>query len=168
MSIDVASGERTTLLDDSDHEYTGPRISPDGRTLAIVMMRREADDRGRRLWLALVDLDTGETRSLTADWDRWPGRPVWTPDGSALIVSADEGGSSPLFRVDAATGAVRRLTGDHGAYTDAQVSPDGRYVYAMRSAIDAPPAPVRIDASRADQQPEFLRGPAERPACRAR
>jgi dipeptidyl aminopeptidase/acylaminoacyl peptidase len=164
MSIDVASGERKTLLNDPDFEYTGPRISPDGRTLALVMMRREVIAAAGDLWLGLVDLETGETRSLTRQWDRWPGRPVWTPDGSALIVSADDGGSSPLFRVDAATGAVRRLTGDRGAYTDAQVSPDGRYVYALRSAIDATPTPVRIDASREDQQPEFLRGPAEQPA----
>ena len=127
-------------------------------------MRREVVDKAGDQWLSLVDLGTGEVRPLTADWDRWPGRPVWTPDGSALIVSADEQGSSPLFRVDVATGAVRRLTGDRGAYTDAQVSPDGRYVYALRSAIDAAPAPVRIDAARADQQPEFLRGPAEQPA----
>ena len=132
MSIDVASGERSILLNDPDFEYTGPRISPDGRTLALVMMRREVVDRAGDLWLSLVDLDSGEIRALTAEWDRWPGRPVWTPDGSALIVSADDGGSSPLFRVDATTGAVQRLTGDRGAYTDAQVSPDGTYVYALR------------------------------------
>jgi dipeptidyl aminopeptidase/acylaminoacyl peptidase len=161
MSIDVASGERTALLNDPDYEYGGPRISPDGRTLALVVMRREVVDKAADQWLSLVDLGTGEVRSLTADWDRWPGRPVWTPDGSALIVSADEEGSSPLFRVDVATGAVRRLTGDRGAYTDPKVSQDGGYVYALRSAVDAAPAPVRIGAAHADQQPEFLRGPAE-------
>ncbi|HEU0239550.1 MAG TPA: S9 family peptidase [Micromonosporaceae bacterium] len=158
--IDVASGERRVLLGDPDFEYGGPRISPDGATIAVSVFRRDTADTAPDIWIALVDLATGDSRDLTKDWDRWPSRPVWTPDGSALIVSADDGGGAPLFRVDATTGAVARLTGDQGAYSDPQVSPDGRYVYAMRAAIDAPPAPVRVAASTPNQQPTFLNGPA--------
>jgi len=163
VAINVASGQRRVLLDDPDYEYGGARVSPDGRTVAFVTYRREQTDSAPDLWLTLLDLASGEQRDLTAGWDRWPGRPVWTPDGSALIVSADEEGSGPLFRVDVATGEVRRLTGDRGAYSDPQVSPDGRYVYALRTAVDAPAAPVRLDAATAGQQPEFLRGPVAAP-----
>ena len=85
----------------------------------------------------------------------------WTPDGSALIVTADDGGACPVFRIDVGTGDVVRLTGDMGAYSDLQVSPDGRFVYAIRSAIDAAPAPVRLDAAQAGQQPELLDGPVD-------
>jgi dipeptidyl aminopeptidase/acylaminoacyl peptidase len=163
-AIDVASAGRRILAGDADHEYRSPRISPDGRTVAVVKAIRETTESAYRLFLALIDLATGEQRDLTPDWDRFPDRPVWTPDGSALICAADEQGSAPLFRIDVATGAVVRLTADRGAYTDPQVSPDGTTVYALRSAWDAPAAPVRLDAATPGQQPEYLRGPAEVPA----
>ena len=80
------------------------------------------------------------------------------------MLAADDQGRSPVWRLDptADTEPVR-LSGDDGAYTDLQVSPDGRWVYALRSAVDAPPAPVRLDARRAGQQPEYLPTPAPAP-----
>uniref|UniRef100_UPI0015F094CB S9 family peptidase n=1 Tax=Pseudonocardia pini TaxID=2758030 RepID=UPI0015F094CB len=80
-----------------------------------------------------------------------------------LVVAADEHGRGPLFRVDLQTDAVTRLTGDHGAYTDAVVAPDGNAVYALRSAVDCPPVPVRLDAHTPDQQPALLPAPLDPP-----
>ena len=143
VAIDVATGERRTLADDVDHEYESPRFSPDGTRVAVVVYRRSAPhDPGDR-WLGIVPLAGGPVQALTDAWDRLPNAVRWTPDGTALIVIADDHGHSPLWRVDAATGHPTRLTED-GAYTDIQVSPDGRWVYALRSAIDSPPAPVRV------------------------
>jgi dipeptidyl aminopeptidase/acylaminoacyl peptidase len=70
-----------------------------------------------------------------------------------------------VFRIDLATGEVTRLTGDRGHYSDLCVSPDGQHVYALRDAVDAAPAPVRLDAHAADQEPFPLQGPrtAEQP-----
>ena len=116
------------------------------------------------LRLAMVELgadcrSAGAAQLIAADWDRWPGPPVWAPDGSALVLAADSDGAAPLFRIEL-DGTVTRLTGDHGAYSDVCIDPAGQWVYAIRSAIDAPPAPVRVAASGADQQPIMLRGPA--------
>jgi dipeptidyl aminopeptidase/acylaminoacyl peptidase len=112
----------------------------------------------------VLPLAGGEPRDPAPGWDRWANGARWTPDGTALIVTADEQGRCPVFRVELASGTVTRLTGDHGAYSDVVVSPDGKWVYALRSAVDAPPAPVRLDATAANQQPVLLRGPAEPPA----
>jgi dipeptidyl aminopeptidase/acylaminoacyl peptidase len=45
---------------------------------------------------------------------------------------------------------------DNGAYDNLCPSPDGRYLYALRNAVDAPPAPVRLDVA-----PAARPGPAE-------
>jgi dipeptidyl aminopeptidase/acylaminoacyl peptidase len=158
-AIDVATGERRELAGDPDHEYWAPQVSPDGAEVAVVVHRRSSRDDPGRTWLAVVPLAGGPVRAVTAEWDRWPIGVRWTPDGAALITSADDAGRSPLFRVDAGTGRVVRLTADDGAYTDIRVSPDGRWVYALRSAVDSPPAPVRVPADGSGPY-ETLPGPA--------
>jgi dipeptidyl aminopeptidase/acylaminoacyl peptidase len=158
VAVDVASGERRVLADDPDHEYGEPRVSPDGSQVVVLVQRESSLDDPGDVWLGLLPVAGGEIRDLTAGWDRRPHGARWTPDGTALIVCADDLGRSPLWRVDAVTGEVTRLTADHGAYSDVRVSPDGRWIYALRSAIDSPPAPVRLPATGGEATP--LRGPA--------
>ncbi|MEV1010819.1 prolyl oligopeptidase family serine peptidase [Streptomyces sp. NPDC049881] len=161
VAVDTATGERRTLLDDpAIGEVIAPRISPDGTRVAVVVSSRLDPEVAVEEWLAIVPLDGGPVRHLTKEWDRWPHTPAWTPDGSALVLSADDNGRSPLWRVDAETGETTRLTPDDGAYTDPHVSPDGRWVYAVRSAMDAPPAPVRVPLD-APGPFQPLPGPAE-------
>jgi len=159
VAIDLADGQRRTLADDVDHEYESPRLSPDGTRVAVVVQRRSAPhDPGDR-WLGIVPLAGGPVQALTEAWDRWPHSSRWTPDGAALIVAADDNGRSPLWRVDAETGVPTRLTHDDGAYTHIQVSPDGRWIYALRAAVDSAPAPVRVAVDGGPVEP--LPGPAE-------
>ncbi|WP_158883217.1 S9 family peptidase [Amycolatopsis anabasis] len=160
VAIDVATGKRRTLADDPDHEYDTPRISPDGTRVAVRIRRRYTPDDPGAYWLGLLPIGGGEIRDLTAGWDRWPHSARWTPDGTALVVAADDHGRSPLWRVDAATGEPARLTEDHGAYTEFRISPDGHWVYALRAAVDSPPAPVRI-ALTGPPAVHPLPGPAE-------
>src|SRR5439155_13508688 len=109
-------------------------------------------------------VDSGGAVDVAPGWDRWAGTPRWTPDGSALLVVADDGGRAPVFRIELTDGSVTRLTGDDAAYADLAVAPDGRAVYALRSGVDAPPTPVRLDPTTPDQQPVPLLGPAQPPA----
>ena len=83
--------------------------------------------------------------------------------GDALHVTADDAGRRPVFRVTPDSDNPVRLTGDDGCYSDLVAAPDGSALYALRSAIDAPPAPVRLDPAAPDQRPVPLPGPAERP-----
>jgi dipeptidyl aminopeptidase/acylaminoacyl peptidase len=157
VAIDVETGERRALADDADHEYGTPRFSPDGTRVAIVVHRRSDPHDPGDSWLGIVPLAGGPVEPLTGEWDRWPSGARWTPDGTALIVAADDNGRSPLWRVDATTGEPARLTADDGTYTDVRVSPDGRWIYALRSAVDSPAAPVRVSV---DGVVEPLLGPA--------
>jgi dipeptidyl aminopeptidase/acylaminoacyl peptidase len=165
VAIDTATGEREVLLGDPAFEYLSPAISPDGSKVALVVERRA--DKGSPVdqRLVVLHLDSGEVHDAAPAWDRWASNvPVWTPDGSALLVVADDHGRSPVWRIDLDTRTAVRLTADDAAYSDLQLSRDGGRLFALRSAIDSPPAPVRLDPIAPDQTPTPLRGPVGSPA----
>jgi dipeptidyl aminopeptidase/acylaminoacyl peptidase len=164
VAVDTATGERRTLVDDPASEAGAPVISPDGGTVAFLRETLSTPHEPIDVALVVVPLAGGEVREVAPAWDRWPGRPQWSPDGRSLFVVADEAGCAPVFRVDVASGDVVRLNADAGHYSDLQVSPDGAHVYALRDAVDSPPAPVRLDAAGTGQSPTALQGPPTAPA----
>ncbi len=164
VAVDTTTGDRRTLVDDGSSEVTSPRVSPDGTRVAAVQETRSTPTEPDDVRLVVLSLDgSDEPVEVAPGWDRWVTEHRWSPDGSALLVTADDAGRRPVFRIDLASGQVTRLTADAGHYTDLQVSPDGAHVYALRDAVDAPPAPVRLDAHAADQEPVLLPGPPTGP-----
>ncbi|HET7690288.1 MAG TPA: S9 family peptidase [Nocardioidaceae bacterium] len=159
--IDLATGERRVVQPGADQEFNAPVFSPDGTQVAFDLETRSTPrDPGSRV-IAVMDVATGESREVTPEWDRWPAGPMrWTPDGSALVVVADDDGRAPVFRVEVATGAVTRLTSDDFAYSSIRVSPDGGTVYALRASYLVPAEPCRLSATEPDQESVPLRGPA--------
>jgi dipeptidyl aminopeptidase/acylaminoacyl peptidase len=87
---------------------TTPSFSPDGTMLAYLAMKRPGyeSDRFRILVRRWPD---GPGRSLTENWDRSPSSLVWSPDGTELLVTAENLGQESLFAIDVATGKVRTL-----------------------------------------------------------
>ena len=160
VAVDTTTGDRRVLVDDGTNDYGDPRVSPDGSQVACVLERRSTPDQPVDLRLVILPLDgSAAPREVAPDWDRWVVEHRWSPDGTALLVTADEQGRCPVFRVDVTNGEVTRLTRDDGHYADLCVAPDGSSVYAMRDAVDAAPAPVRLDARTADQAPVLLPSP---------
>ena len=168
VAIDVATRAQRVLADEPDVDAYGPVVSPDGSRVVFGRETFSDPHHAPRSGLALVDLAGGEVRVLAEGWDRWPHDPVWTPDGGALLVLADDDGRGPIFRIDIATGDVTRVTSDDATFTDVRISPDGSTVYALRTSYEAPAHPVRIDlaAAVASGQPvpaTPLRAPAPLP-----
>ena len=140
------------------HSYDEPAFSPDGRYVVCVDEREADYDTAPSVTLALFDLASGQGRDLTPDFPLWPGSPTFSADSRSVFFVAEERGRAPVFKVDVDTGAIVRLT-DDGAYTNLNVSPDGRFLYALRAAIDRPPTPVRIETDVADQSAAELGSP---------
>jgi dipeptidyl aminopeptidase/acylaminoacyl peptidase len=155
VMIDVATGKRRVLLSAPEYDFSDPRVSPDGRSIVCLRETQNTPERPPDVTLVLAGVngvgpdgegpDDEAGRDLLPDLDRWPAEPAWSPDSRTVYFAADDGGRRPVFRLDVATGEVTRVTGDDGAYTDLNPAVDGRYLYALRSAVDTPPTPVRID-----------------------
>jgi dipeptidyl aminopeptidase/acylaminoacyl peptidase len=157
--IDVGSGKRTTLAADPTIQHEQPRIAPDGTRVALLSESDGSFDVPSAWWLRILPITGGPAVGVDLG-DLYPTEWAWSADSQTLFVAGDRHGRGPVVAVDPDTGAVRnRLAGD-AAYSALCPSPDGRFVYALRSAIDAAPQPVRLDVTATDQQPQALPSPA--------
>ncbi|MBB5785021.1 S9 family peptidase [Nonomuraea jabiensis] len=145
VAIDVATGERRTVLTEEGFDFTGPlAISPDGSKVACARERFTGLEVSARVELWIADVATGEGRAYAPDL--FPSDIEWAPDSSAVYIVADHQGRRPVFRVPL-DGEAARLTPDDAAYAGLNVSSDGASVYALRSGIALAPGPARIDVA---------------------
>jgi dipeptidyl aminopeptidase/acylaminoacyl peptidase len=131
------------LTDANDGMDNLPTVSPDGRTLAYFAMARPTYEADRQV-LMLRDLASGKTRALTQNWDRSVGSIAWSHDGKNLLVTAEDTLEQPVWRVDAASGKVTRLTGD-GHFDNVHPLAGGGAIVTMNSVM-APDDLYRLDA----------------------
>lgn len=167
---DAATGKRLRLIARPQGEVSDPVFTPDGRKLICSQRQQSTYEEtfDRTLWLFDATDESDPGRPLLPGCELWPGTPVVSPvpgpdNALVLFFAADELGRCPVFRLDVRNDGstdLTRLTAD-GAYTDLVVAPDGLALYALRAAVDAPPAPVRLDAYAPDQRPESLPAPGE-------
>ena len=146
--IDVATATRRTLLSAPGFDYENPAISPDGQQVACIRSGHHGPEHPGDVTIVLAPCRPGPgERDLLAGFDRSPAELAWAPDGESVYFTADDQGRRPVFRAGVATGEVVRVSADDGAYSDLCPAPDGRTLYALRSSVDEPPTPVRLDAA---------------------
>jgi dipeptidyl aminopeptidase/acylaminoacyl peptidase len=155
---DTADGETRVLVDDPLADVYAPAFSPDGTSIVCVREQLSTYAEPPDYTLLLVDVAAGTARDLTPGFDRWPSAPQFAADGAAVYFLADDDGRHAVFRVSVSGGDPVRLTAD-GAYSDLQVARDGSALFALRSAYDSPPLPVRLDPVAPLQDPAVLPSP---------
>ena len=153
LLVDLSTAASRVVAERPHTEFEHPCFAPDGNTLACIAMARSRERVGKPT-LMLIDIASGGMRAVATEWDRWPALGDWTPDGSALIVAADDDGCAPVFRIDAATGAVMRLSASdtQGTHGDLHVTADGTIV-GIRSTLSSPPEVFTLDSKAAEPRP---------------
>jgi dipeptidyl aminopeptidase/acylaminoacyl peptidase len=161
--IDVATGRRMVLKAETEWHYLNPVISPDGSRVALLQEQEGTFEQPPAGSLVIVSI-TAARHPVTPDLgDLEPTEWAWSADSTRLFVAGDLHGRGAVLVVEATTGLVARLAID-AAYSSLCPDPSGRYIYALRSSIDEPPTPVRLDALALDQEPHRLPSPAAVPA----
>jgi dipeptidyl aminopeptidase/acylaminoacyl peptidase len=143
VRVDLDTGKRLVIADDPDADLWSPAISPDGSAVAYVRESYSTPEKAPRIRLCCLSFGAAPIE-IAPEWDRWPASVTWSRDAGALLVTADQAGRSPIFRIGLDDGDVTQVTSDDFAYTDVVAAPAG-VIYALRSSYAAPPHPVRID-----------------------
>jgi len=120
-------------IDDSGFEVKfiqWPVGSPDGRRLAFVAVGK--------VWI--MDLPGGTPRPLTSEMARSIQlTPAWSPDSREIaFTSWDDRERGHLWKVEASTGKLVRLTTEPGEYLHPVWTPDGTALYTTRGPGPAP------------------------------
>ncbi len=126
------TGERllATLTSTLPGFVPGVTWSPDGKTLAVPTVRL-----GKSVgWiLSAISVADGKIRILDTLGLRAGGRPVWMPDGNALVISLSEEGKRQLWSVDFPSGELHRFSNDLSSYAaDLDGTRDGRVLAGIQ------------------------------------
>ncbi|MEO6055393.1 MAG: protein kinase [Gemmatimonadales bacterium] len=124
-----ASGVTRVLLEDR-RDYGFPRLSPDGRWLALTV--GSADHRD--IWVD--ELSSGTLTRLTTE-GLTNERPEWSPDGRRVLYRSDRDGRTAIWwrPADLSASSTPLLSGDRLDLFEAVLSPDARHlVYQLDTA----------------------------------
>ncbi|HEX5725301.1 MAG TPA: hypothetical protein VFX98_07530 [Longimicrobiaceae bacterium] len=110
-ALEVATGQARRLTDDRNADLH-PQFSPDGRTVAFV--RDPGTDFERLTFgnyqVVLMDLASGQIRTLPAMAQGRNSNPAWARDGSALFFISDRSGIPNVYRLAVASGELTQVT----------------------------------------------------------
>lgn len=148
--IDTATGLSRRVGTGLRVVNTTPRVTPDGRVVAMRYRRKNDGYGARSLWLYGEDaIDAHTGRALTGDdWDRWPTPSSWRQsDGDRIVVTFEERGRVRLAEVDL-EGHVHPLgpdTFEGEPFSWEQIEVRGDMVVGVVSRLLHPPELVRLD-----------------------
>ncbi|MDA2938880.1 protein kinase [Acidobacteria bacterium AH-259-A15] len=119
---------RERLLIEDRRELLSPRVSPDGKRVAVTVV----DGAERNIWI--YEMERGVLVPLT--FESQNSRAVWTPDGRRLVFSSNRTGSWNLFSTPAdRRGEAEQLAGGSGMQYPASCSSRGVLAYSEGSSV---------------------------------
>lgn len=140
LVITLESGASTRFTGGPRCDLESPRLSPDGTRVACVRSTRTHPPTHRPR-LCLIDVASGAMAPLADAWEAFPQPVAFTPDGAALIVSAELEGRLPAFQIGL-DGTVTRLIDPAAGGTHTSLALLGSdHLVGIRSTLTQPPEP---------------------------
>jgi dipeptidyl aminopeptidase/acylaminoacyl peptidase len=138
---------------------SSPRVSPDGRSVALLVTRPDFERNHNDVELWLADAVTGEARPLTFE-RRSVSAPQWSPDGRTLAFLAPGGDDKrQVWLLPMQAGEPRRLTRAPMGVDHFSWRPDGRAIaFATADTLETRTGEGRhVGAFRVEDEDLFLR-----------
>ncbi len=108
-----------------------PAWSPDGKLIACAVGQPDGNANNS---VIAVRADDGAIKPMSAQRFRWIGQLAWLPDSSAVMLVANQEPTQTrqVWRLNYATGEVRRVTNDSNTYNRLSLSADGKTILASQ------------------------------------
>src|SRR5439155_24500263 len=131
--VSLGTGDARAVVDRAGMN-TGPRFSPDGRSIAFISTGGRSDIMASRS-LTVAPASGGAPRTFGLD-DAWVNEYVWAPDSTAIYIEANDGTfgrgvhmfEQPIVRVSVADGRAERIGSGPTVAFSIGVSRDGRRI----------------------------------------
>ncbi len=140
--FDLEMGDTRNLTEGMPGYDRTPLFSPDGRKIYWLSMERAGFESDKER-LFEMDLESGEKRYLTPDFDHSPSGLTWAGGGNSLYFVAGVESTYQLFRIDVNSTEIRQITeGDHDYHS---VAPAGDRLIATRVDMTKPQEIYSVD-----------------------
>jgi dipeptidyl aminopeptidase/acylaminoacyl peptidase len=132
----AAGGEPKNITAGNPAGDFAPRYAPDGKSIIYFSTRENwmAPDYNR---FTVYDRASGSSRVLSESFDDSPGSWEFAPDGRSIYFTAAVDAREPVYQLDLANGAVKKLF-DGNSMTNLQVAPDDTRLYFSRQSMTMP------------------------------
>ena len=130
---DLASGNTTNITKDMPGYDKYPAWSPDGKMIAWQSMKTPGyeSDKDR---LFIINLETGEKKNMSTDFDQDAGNLVWNNDGTMIYFLSGIHATYQVYVLDVNDGSIRQITSGRHDYTS--ISLAGDRIIGERMAMD--------------------------------
>ena len=140
----IETGETKNLTESMMGYDTNPRFSKSGRFLAWLSMEHDGyeSDMNR---IFIMDMQTGEKKHLTANWDYAADNIAWSPNEKAIFFTAPYLGSTPMFKIEIESLQVETIA--DGEYDYAAIAPiNDETIVTLRHSLQEPNELYTINA----------------------
>ncbi len=139
---EIESGKTTNVTEGMMGYDVAPAYSPDGKHLAWLSMERDGYEADKNR-LFILDLETNTKTDLSSNFDQNAENHVWSDDSRSLFFISDFHATDEIYRVDATSRIITKVT--TGVHNYTSVIPAGDKLFATMVSMSKPAELYSVD-----------------------